>query len=524
MEYLWKKEANGDYIDFFAKVRDASMFGIWDNLLTENIQWLSDCEQFRKNNQTSLDYFDIGYRKYVVGNFSGALMSYNQSLCFAIPGSVNESLAYGNRSKCFIKMKLYREALTDIRLASRFQHSKRVSRRLNSQRIECEKQLMLGLQIVNGTPKLDYPSDCNFSGMANVLEIRNNNEFGRHIVAKCNIDAGKVILVNDVFASATTTASQLYCRNCNRTEQNLVPCPNCTHTMFCCGQKSIHQLECCTIFHVIGDTTLKLSIETILMAIDMFPSIKELKKYIEKVLKENHVPKMAKDPMSRYGLFLKLTQSFEFERIYSSYQAYTTLMALPKVNRLFNSKEMQTFLMHLTLHHHSIIPKNSFHHERFNRDWIWTDYIYDVMSLINHSCVPNVFNFSTSNEIGHCVTVKSIQEGEQIFINYLGNECKKSKDSRRKALKMWGFDCKCVRCEAPRRPSLRSNDDNKKIIVDPSFKYIMENCQKSYCRESNCDFGIRPKLKRECVQILQRFGHLVLTPEINFVRHCFTLH
>lgn len=106
----------------------------------------------------------------------------------------------------------------------------------------------------------------------------------------------------------------------------------------------------------------------------------------------------------------------------------------------------------------------------------------------------------------------------------LGNECKESRNHRQKALKMWGFDCKCARCEAERNPIMRSHLDTKKIIIDPSFKYVTENCQKSYCKESNIDFGLRTKLKKECLHILQRYGHMVMTPEINFVRHCYTLH
>lgn len=191
--------------------------------------------------------------------------------------------------------------------------------------------------------------------------------------------------------------------------------------MFCCGscseRKNIHQLECCSVVHMIRDTTLKLSIHTVLMAIEMFVSVEKLMKFVERTLNEPNVPKLAKDSMSRYGIFLKLTQSNE--HIYPCYQVYTTLMAIPNVKNIFNTEQKQRFLMHLTLHHIAVIPKNSFQHERFNRDWIRSDYIYDIMSLINHSCIPNVFNYSTSDEIGHCITVKPIKKDEQIFINYV---------------------------------------------------------------------------------------------------------
>lgn len=139
-------------------------------------------------------------------------------------------------------------------------------------------------------------------------------------------------------------------------------------------------------------------------------------------------------------------------------------------------------------------------------------------------CVPNVFNYSTSDEVGHCITVRKIRKGEQIFINYLGNECKESLEYRKKALKTWDFECKCPKCVFQSSPNKVPRDDRKMITANASWKYIAENCQKSFCKESNSDLRIRPKLKKECVNLLQEFGHLVLTPEIHFVKHCFTLH
>lgn len=528
MEYLWKKDRNGEYIDLFVSVQKTELFLEWNELLRGNIRWLNECNRFAKSNEKSLQYLGDGHRKCMNGNLTGALVNYNQSLCFAEAESVYEGLAYAHRAKCFVQMKRYRKALTDIRLASKWSHSKRVTLQLKMLKKKCEESLKLGLQIEQPMPKMDFKPDANFMCMANVLEIRNNAEFGRHIVAKTDIDAGKIILVTEVFASSTLSENQICCRNCNKAEQNLMPCKNCVNTMFCCGtcseRKGVHELECCSFFHVIGDTSLKLPMQTILMAIEMFPSINDLIKFVACIVNENKLPKSAKDLKSRYGLFLKLTAYTDEERIYPAYQTYTTLMLIPQLKRLFNSASKRKFLMHLTLHHISVIPQNSFHHERFNRDWVLTDYIYDVLSLINHSCVPNVFNSSTSDEIGYCITVRPIQTGEQIFINYLGNECKESVEHRQKALKTWGFDCKCAKCESQSNSNSSFRFDSVKMKTNPSYKYITQNCQKSYCKESNTDFGIRPRLKSECVNFLQQFGHLDLMPEITFVRHCFTLH
>lgn len=530
MEYLWQKDASSNYIDLFAtmKERYSDAFNEWDLLLNGNLKWLNKHKRFAKNNQTSTECLIDGNRKFLVGNWSGAMMSYNQSLCFAVPDSVHESLAYANRSECFFKMKMYIKAYFDIKLALKWKHSPRVARRLNRHLLKYQKILHTGLDIDGLMPTLSFEPHPNHPCMANVLEICENNEFGRHIVAKCDIDAGKHIFVTEVFASGTASGNEMCCAKCNKIEQNFVACKNCASTVFCYGscseQMNVHKLECCSFFHIIGDTTLKLPVQTILMAIEMFPSIDNLMKFIEHNNKIKRIPISTKQLKSRYAMFLNLSPFCDEERIYPAYQAYTSLMSISQVKCLFDTERKKRFLMHLTLHHLCVIPQNSFRHERFHQDWICTDYIYDILSLINHSCVPNVFNYSTSHDICYCVTVRPIRKGEQIFINYLGNECKESMEYRQKSLKTWDFECKCAKCVFQAKPVPLPRHNRKEIKSNPSYKYITENCQKNYCKESNSDFQIRLQLKRECVNFLQKFGHLELLREIRFVRHCYTLH
>lgn len=530
MENLWKKNANSEYVDFFTTVKAShgDVFNDWDQLLNINLKWLHKRERFAKSNEMSTEYLMEGHRKFQVENWSSAMLSYNKSLCYAVPGSVYESLAYANRAECYLKMEMYKKALIDVKLALKFEHSTRALQRLKRLHIQCLKLLQLGFGIEAPKPKLSFDPDTNFPCLADVLEIQENDKFGRHIVAKCDIDAGNQVLVTDIFASGTTSGHQMCCRNCNKIEQNFVSCKNCANTVFCYGscseKKGVHQLECSSFFHVIGDTTLKLPIQTVLMAIEMFRSIDDLMDFTERVFKMKRIPKSTKNLQSRYALFLNLSPYLDEERIYPAYQAYMSLMSIAQVKHLFNTERKRQFLMHLTLHHLTVIPQNSFRHERFDGDWICADYIYDVMSLINHSCVPNVFNHSTPNEVGYCVTMRPIQKGEQIFINYLGNECKESLEHRQKSLKTWDFECKCEKCVFQSSSEKTSYDERQKIKSNPSFKFVIKNCQKNYCKESNADLHIRPRLKRECVNFLQQFGHLVLTPEIRFVRHCYTLH
>lgn len=195
MDNLWKKDANFEYIDFIATMREnkniSDSFDEWDRLLNGNVNWLNKSEKFAKNNETSAECREAGHRKFFVGNWSGAMISYNQSLCFAVPGSVTESLAYAHRAECFFKMEQWKKAYIDVNLALKWKHSTRITQRLKSLQAKCLRFLRLGFDADDPTPTLSFDADTKYPCMANVLEICENEKFGRHIVAKCDIDAGK---------------------------------------------------------------------------------------------------------------------------------------------------------------------------------------------------------------------------------------------------------------------------------------------------------------------------------------------
>lgn len=264
MEYLWKKHPlTGEYVNFFETIRNKydNDFAGWDKVLSGNLKWLNTYKMMAKCNRKSLNKLQEGQRKFMVSNFNGAIVSYNQSLCYAEADSLNESLTYLNRAECFYKMKMYDKALIDIDLAGNLkEHSKRNRNRLAWCKAECERYVKLGFQreMETTVPQLSFEPHKNFASMANVLEIRENDEFGRHIVAKCDIDAGKTIIVAEIFASGTITATELCCRNCNQINRNLIPCKMCSNTMFCstfCAHRQgVHRLECKSFhstFHVL---------------------------------------------------------------------------------------------------------------------------------------------------------------------------------------------------------------------------------------------------------------------------------
>ncbi|KZM25823.1 SET (Su(var)3-9, Enhancer-of-zeste, Trithorax) domain [Ascochyta rabiei] len=74
---------------------------------------------------------------------------------------------------------------------------------------------------------------------------------------------------------------------------------------------------------------------------------------------------------------------------------------------------------------------------------------WPAASYFNHSCAPNV-DKNRQGRVWLFSAATDIQKGDELNITYLsGEERKLSRASRMMRLKRnWGFDCRCVRCEA----------------------------------------------------------------------------
>lgn len=90
------------------------------------------------------------------------------------------SLAYANRSSCFLKLQLYERYLVDIQLAKAADYPKR-------------------LMSEPSEPMLSFNAHEKWSCMANVLEIEKNDQFGRLVRAKGDLKIGQTILMEETY-------------------------------------------------------------------------------------------------------------------------------------------------------------------------------------------------------------------------------------------------------------------------------------------------------------------------------------
>lgn len=90
--------------------------------------------------------------------------------------------------------------------------------------------------------------------MANAISFEDNEIFGKHIVAKCDIETGKIVMVVDAFASIEYLSSvQEKCFECGKTKNaDAFSCSHCIDVWFCspkCSFSTAHQSKCNKIFN-----------------------------------------------------------------------------------------------------------------------------------------------------------------------------------------------------------------------------------------------------------------------------------
>lgn len=367
-----------------------------------------------------------------------------------------------------------------------------------SKRIETKN-----IQRASSKPALDFKANKMFPGLANVLEVKENEQFGRHIVATCDIEVGQTIAVSEPHAIAVCF-SEATCRSCQRVVMDFIACEKCENVVFCSQEclsnNKVHHLECNSIFHMVDDLDVQLAIQMVLTVVNRFPSADKLIEIVEAFLDgpSNELSWLSPDPLKQYGLLLSLAGATSDDDLYFAYQAFEILMSHSPIKSWFNSERMRRMLMHLLLHHLATIRINAFDDYVGTNKNLQMNYIFDTISLFNHSCVPNAFNWKKDN-VTYLLAIRPITKGDQIFINYLGDYVEQSTSKRQNRLmEKWQFKCECERCS-----NLR-NQVNRDALDDFMLKYIYEHYY-DYQLPFGCEQRVR--LKENCAKFITKYGY-----------------
>lgn len=503
MEQLWEKEDNQSrfmFVDLFASVLEDTPQT--SNQPKESIK----LDLSQKNNQRSTELRNAGNKYFLSGNAFDAIHYYNQSLCFAENGSENIPLAYVNRSACFFRLKMHDKAFRDIELAKKANLPDRMLVKVERLQKDCQKVMDSIEKRINYLPKLSYETDKNYSCMANVLEIVQNDVFGRHIVAKCDIPAGKTVLLEECFVSCSKNGHEM-CYTCYRQMDNFIPCSGCPDVLFCSTEcldrNSMHKWECGTI-SMTNPIKTKLTVDAILLAIETFSGVDNLMEFVDKVFCNDdldELPKCVHDAESKFHFYFKLTKTgmFHDQLFFDVANVYKAILSDSKIADLFDTNEKQRFLMHLTAHIYFINHANSIGSDTIRR-------VINVFSIINHSCAPNLYT-RYRGKLHHCITIRPVKKGEQLFINYLGTQ-KQTLSERRAELKSkWHFLCQCDKCEP-----LSESSDREKIVADPMYTFVTENCKEM----------TQPTVVLEaCENFFNKYAHAPWSEEIEAVSEIY---
>lgn len=268
-------------------------------------------------------------------------------------------------------------------------------------------------------------NDLNFNGhksfpyMANVLSFDKNEQFGKHITAKCDIDVGNVVMTTSAFASIEYLSSVgSSCFECGRAQyDNTIQCPHCINLWFCsakCCLSRVHHSKCKKIFDQNDCRIVRLVTELIEIALGTAEDIQIFMDFSRGILFANKKSEDCVPQYSRYGEILQLKGYFKEEHQSIARRVVKCITLLPKFSSL-NSQEFQRTIFHLAHRHATTIELNAFCEEFSCKKGVsYLFSLYDVLSRFNHSCEPNIKHIIDDDNVLNCKVVRPILKGEQV--------------------------------------------------------------------------------------------------------------
>lgn len=519
---LWKKEtkkSGGLYVDVFA-------LNGGQTLLSEVFRPLR-CESkgstFNKNDTVSLQKRKEGNKQFGQNNWNDAMELYNASLRYAENGSKNISLAYANRSACFLKTKRYNECLIDIELAKEASYPVELMPKLDRRKEDCLKSIDEGEKSINPEPKLSLEPNEKFPCMVNILKIDRDDNGDFTVISKEDIDVGETVVVEKAFMKFILMRYGAKCNICLKEYTNLMPCKKCTVVMFCseeCQRHPLHKHECGlkAINDVNMNGPIMRNVRSCLLAIDMFANADELMKFVEQSLKSDpyQTPTVLSDEKSQYKIFLKLPTGPESTIPQNVscivFEVYRVLFTIPHIKSMFVTEKSRRFLMHLIGHHYYALEHNStltLSH--------WADNPIPLSSQVGlitrffkHSCAPNVL---VSSFHGNTVitSVRPIKKGEQLMYSYL---MIMTQPKEKRQMDLWErkrFICTCSLCNG----MSASTAQREQLAADPDFQNIVSNLFPVHNYQDN-DPDILAMIEK-CKHFLQKFGRMLWCYELGKV-------
>lgn len=527
---LWKKESNKPnalYTDIFAQS------GLdMEEKFHEYMRKFEKKPHPQKDDAVALQKRNDGNAAFRRKAYDEAMELYNDSLRFAKPESGLIGLAYANRSACFLKLKMFEKCLNDIKLAKGADYPAHLMPKLEQRQTECLERLDNGENShSNVRAELSFEPNKNFPSMANALKVQvqqTGSDGNCAVVAKQDIDVGQTIVVEDAMFAYLHDRLGLKCNICLKDGENLVPCKKCAIAMFCpdCQGHFLHEYECG--LNLCGgcrtNSGFLSDVRTILLTCKMFPSVDELMAFVERIQNKKEMPTHLTDFPSKYQVYYNSERRHNIFSTHAellallTYPKYRTILLVPQIKAMFQSRKHLRFLMHLiadtsfisnelilekkvnqvtvtsnanpnVTHLASVVVENS--------DEPMYDAHYPLMDYFPHSCFSNALRFIENGQTV-MVTTRPIKKGEKVFKSKIPIEFDPKQQKSAPTC-----ECSdCSRCNGV----LADPEQRRQLSSEPTFIELMENWT---------DKG--KKTMENCAALLQKYGRLNWCDEIKLV-------
>lgn len=265
---------------------------------------------------------------------------------------------------------------------------------------------------------LSYDGHKSFPYMAEVITFHESEQFGKHILAKRDLNVGNIVLTTSAFASIEYISSQSGCFGCGKDITiNTFECKHCINLQFCsakCSLSKIHLSKCKKMFHRNDCRVVRLVTEVIKIALETAENIQTFMDFSLGILFANKKSGDCLPKYSQYGEILQLKGHGKKEHLSIARRVLKIVVSLPQFKSL-NTPEFQRTVFYLAYRHASTIEMNAFCEEfPCKKGILYLFSLYDVLSRFNHDCEPNVKAIIDEDNIINCVVDRSIKKDDQV--------------------------------------------------------------------------------------------------------------
>ncbi|XP_050094493.1 SET and MYND domain-containing protein 4 [Anopheles aquasalis] len=426
-------------------------------------------------------YFHPKVKRYIE-----AVKQYNESLCYSEPASEARAIAYANRSAVCYDLHRYEECLENIRLARVANYPERLADKL-AKREQAAKQALADKATGGGDSTkpqqirsltLTYEANGKVPQVANCLELAESKQFGRYVITNRDLKAGDIVAHEQpTHTILVDTYRHMRCDYCLQERlYTLLPCEGCTVAMYCSdecrtrAQLTYHRYECPIIRDMwrIFTKIPVMALRTVTMAITFFDhNLDEMLEHLD-TLNEATVNPFAMDWTAAtkrdiYNTVHVLATNERVrdckdmgQRIFFALIIRQLLLDRTPLGAMCTGDPKKTQLLYDLLRRHlQTTPTNmhSLYYMKYQikpnnfEPAIFASACFPVLSMINHSCAPNMTRVTLPDRSCGVLIIRPIAKGGQLFDNYGNHHCLQDRATRRTELmRQYRFQCNCEAC------------------------------------------------------------------------------